>query len=893
MTERDPQPDGAAAAPTVEPSVDPLLPKSTSRRRRKRRKQQLRPTAWRSVIASDGLFILVLVGSVLPLGAVHNPVFLGVAVVTMLAALRMLLGAPRPAIATVGLAAVLGCLALYTALQAVPIPLGWLDGLSPTAAAVWRHVVEPPGLPIPRLASLSLDPGATWIEALKWWSYAAVFIMAGAFGMRYGEKWGAILILSLALLVALSTIGHGVFRATRVFGIYAPSMGGRGWRIGPLVNSNVLAGYLNLGLLAGFGVVASNTVPLPRWLLALAVATVLGVSVNTGSRGGLASLLVGLLILLPLLHRARAVEGSQSKRDRLYTIAALGLALAVGAVFAIVAATHMTVHLLSDPSVRKLRMMLWAPAMIGDYPWFGVGRGAFEGAFPAYRMGDNNSVYTHPENFLVQWATEWGVPVTCALLASLGWLLRPAAWGAGRSAAGSGLFAGFAALAMQNVVDLGLEIPGVAIAACGAAGVALGGRAALLDRSTARVRPEMVSIALAVVGIALFVPAALLGLDSLRSDKQLVSESFPEDLRSSEDVARFKDLLVVAMLRHPAEPYFPRDGALMAMLSHSENPVPWVQRALERAPGSGRTHYLLAALMARRKVRSQSLLELRFAAQQDQDLSTRVARFATRLTRDHDELMNVVPAGRDGAIELSALGELFKRQRDQDLSYRFFQEALERNPGALGARIALARMLLNDLADRRLGARCAEERRIDCQKAILQHIRALAQALPHSDEPLELAVRLLLSAGRPVQATNLVSALCPTLPDRSRCMRVWVEAAAQSGDSEAFAQAVRFSERDGCVTPKACAGTYTSIGDVLSHTSGPFAALPYYRRAVSEDPSKANWMRVAAVAAIIGEHGEASRALNHAAAYGEASPELRDSLERERDKAMKETLKIH
>jgi hypothetical protein len=894
MTERGPDPDGGEdPAQENSPDAEPVSTRVHSRRRRRHRRKRIeRPASVREIAKTEGLFLLVLVGSILPLGSIHVPVLLVVSGVAMLALAREAFASTKTLASVPGMAAVLIGLALYTVLQALPIPFFLLQRFSPVAADIWGHALEPLGGSAPRLASISLDPGASWVEALKWCLYAAVFVTAAGFGARRGPQWGALVIFGAAVIVATATIGHGLFNANRVFGIYTPTMGGRGWRIGPLVNANALAGYLNLGLLAGVGLVASSAPPLRRWVLAIAVAVVLGVSVNTGSRGGLGALLVGLVLLAPLIKRARSAEGSLSLRDQAYVIGAVTLALAAGAIFATMAATGMTAHLLSDPSVRKLRMFLWAPAMLQDYPWFGIGRGAFEGAFPAYRMGDNNSVYSHPENFLVQWATEWGIPVACAIIVAFAWLLRPKAWGAERSAAGAGLFAGFLSLGVQNVVDLGLEIPGVAVAACAAAGIAWGARP--LDEAPSNdgpsYRPQLFAAAMAALGLGLILPAALVGANTLKNDKEKVSEAFPEDPQSPGDWAVFKGLLQQAMSRHPAEPYFPRTGALFAMLRRTDNPVPWIQRALDRAGSSGRTHYLLAVLLARHRIETQALLELRYAIAEDQDLSGHAARLALRLTRNHDELMRVVPDGPEGAKMLSVLAASVKRS-DRDLAFRFFEESIERNPGAVGAHLELSRMLLLALEDRRLESRCSAERRAICQRAVLEHARAIAKAQSDSDEPLVLVGKLLMVTGYPDRALQLVSSTCPKLTQRSRCRRTWIEAAVQSKDSEELTRAIRYSERDGCATPRACSDTYGFIGSIVAHESGPHAALPFFQRAAQENPSKANYMRVAATAAFIGEHGVASAALNRAAAFG-TTPQLQESLERERTAAMRATLKL-
>ena len=180
-----------------------------------------------------------------------------------------------------------------------------------------------------------------------------------------------------------------------------------------------------------------------------------------------------------------------------------------------------------------------------------------------------------------------------------------------------------------------------------------------------------------------------------------------------------------------------------------------------------------------------------------------------------------------------------------------------------------------------------------CQKVALGQIRALARALPNDDGPLDLAGKLLLVARRPAQAAALLTNLCPGVPKRSKCVWTWIEAADQSGDLQQFNRAIKLAEVDGCVTPKGCSKTYTSIGDVMLRTRGPVAAIAYFRRAATEDPSRATWTRVARVAAAMGSHTESVRALEHASAYGKPSQDLQDNLEQERRKALLESVKKH
>src|SRR5262249_42314295 len=149
--------------------------------------------------------------------------------------------------------------------------------------------------------------------------------------------------------------------------------------------------------------------------------------------------------------RASAPEGVSRASTWLMGIAVVG-----GVVLAVLGATRDTWAELYQKDLSKLEMVSWARPLLRDHPWFGVGRGAFESVFPVYRLSPGNLVYTHAENFPVQWAAEWGIPVALAALVALGWAFAPARLGVTRSAASAGGWVGVLILLLQNMVDLAL-----------------------------------------------------------------------------------------------------------------------------------------------------------------------------------------------------------------------------------------------------------------------------------------------------------------------------------------------------------------------------------------------------------------------------------------------------
>ncbi len=247
------------------------------------------------------LLVVVLVGSVLAIGAVHTVVLVPVALLAMAAAILAvpLWLAPKPDRSWTAPGLVFLALALWSAMQAVPLPLGLLAKIAPANADVWARSLLPLG-EHPTWGSVSLDPGASLVEAVKWLTYACTFLAAATMAMRRGPAFVLALVFGSATLTAIVTLLHGMASATKVFGIYKPAGAFAPNHIGPLLNANTLAGYLTLGAICGLGLVLMRRSLIPRWIAAVGVAVDIGAIVRSGSRGGVAALLIGVVVLAGL-----------------------------------------------------------------------------------------------------------------------------------------------------------------------------------------------------------------------------------------------------------------------------------------------------------------------------------------------------------------------------------------------------------------------------------------------------------------------------------------------------------------------------------------------------------------------------------------------------------------
>src|SRR4051794_18368335 len=153
------------------------------------------------------------------ISAVHLPVLLFCAVLTAVA-LGIALGQARVVSARDTLpVVVLAALSAYTLVQALPIPMRVLEHLSSSSADIWKRALLPTGEGERGWGHLSLDPGGSLVEAVKWAMYAGVFWLSVNLARSRGAQLGIAIVFASSLLAAVLTVGHGLLGATRVFGV--------------------------------------------------------------------------------------------------------------------------------------------------------------------------------------------------------------------------------------------------------------------------------------------------------------------------------------------------------------------------------------------------------------------------------------------------------------------------------------------------------------------------------------------------------------------------------------------------------------------------------------------------------------------------------------------------
>ena len=854
------------------------------------------------------LLALTAAFSVLAIGAVHTPILLIVAALAALSASSALILAraqhTQTPIFSLPLILLIA-LALITLLQTIPIPITWLNTIAPTNADIWSRALLPLEKQAPTMASLSLDPGAGTIEALKLAIYAAVFYASTILGAHRGAAMGQILIFASSILAALATLLHGLLGLNQVYGLYQPTFRPSPWHVGPLLNPNNLAGYLNLGIFAGLGLLLMHNAILPPWSSGLGIALLLALTLATGSRAGVIALILGLMLFALLSRNARGSQSARISSRRVLLPAAA--ALIAGLSLAVLGTGQEAWLELADKDLQKIQHLGRVLPAVFDFAWLGMGRGAFESVYPAYNLTPGHLTYTHAENFILQWCADWGIPIATIALIAFAYAFSPKRLGVTRGAVAAGVFVGFSALLLQNMADLGLEIPALCIACCITLGSLYGdAKRRHLPRenennesqnATKLIHGPIASLLSPLLAISAFtLPVFYKGLHDLAKDQEELRTRMQEGHFG--EASQRKDFLYFlrsAIQRHPAEPYFPLVGALFSWRTKSGDPIPWLQRTLERMPINGRAHLLLADVLNERKAKLQAFMELRMAVENDAALIMPAAQSALRYSLQFEDLLRAAPQGKAGAPLLDAMGEILNAKPPenkalaQESRRRCDEEALMRDPTRLGPRLRQVQMLF-DALEHKLNNEALEAQlcanRTLCEHSLEEHARLLEQYAPQSSHALRTRARLYTHQGRADEAERMLSTECNRFSDRGECLKQRVMSAAALSGGDRLNPAVRDYVSASCTKASSCAEAAAWAGKLRADRGEYAASMALYERSVREEANEERLMALAEVSSKAGAHAKAAEALQKVLdKRGGADPLLRKRIDEEKAKA--------
>ncbi len=652
--------------------------------------------------------------------------------------------------------------------QLVPLPRPVLDWVSPPSAQLRDFALIPLGLGAAR--PISLDPPATWRELAKSISYALIFFAAVHVSRSrpHARRRIASAIALSGVAVALVGYGHALADAHALFGIYAFEVSQPPF-LTTFGNPNHLGSFLTLTstVALGLALTAADRQRAALWGLAY-VASGAGVFLSL-SRGGICFFVAAQLFLAFLLLRKRRSRISASPVSRMTpgreSWVILG-ALAVLSVSGFVASERIIAELQTADSVQKLReskIQMW-PMLVECGRRFartGMGRGAFEAAFSRYQTSSPEVTFTHAENVLLQLAAELGLFGAALLCGLAAWAFLRLLQRQESSTLALAILSGLAAMALHDLFDFSLELPGCAALACIAIGIASRSenattageparpvtRSSPADASSAHRSPlrspTLVAAALAL--LALF--AAAKGRDTLAAaERELASK-----LAAPHSPSGIGSAAAAVIDRHPAD-YFLYDLAGGAY-SRSQPAQPrealaFANRALFLRPLDVEAHRVAARSLLKLGRKSQAALEYRLAYEVGEDLAATLDE-AVAAARELEELKLLVP---EAPIPISQVADRLSHSGRKSQAEAFVADSLARlssHPDAL-------ELLL-------LEARYRSERR-DFAGA-LEALEQAEKSWPSSARPAIASASTLWDMGRTAEAVSFLEAFFARHPN--------------------------------------------------------------------------------------------------------------------------------
>ena len=266
----------------------------------------------------------------------------------------------------------------WTFLQQIPMPHAVVSSLAPHNADVWRRSLRLFGEASPSTYSLSVSPISTRIEVVRGATYLALFLAAWRIAeAKRGIQFLMGCAVGIALLIAFAHVVHPLLAVDKVWGLITPRSKIDERHLGPIINPNALADLVNIGFAVAFVDLLQKRNKLPRVLTGISAVALATFQIWNASRGGVLSLgIVAVLGAALTTQRSRLVE----KRWPLFVLAAIACVVVV-LTYSTAASTE-----LLDGNVSKLTMHKKMLSLFRPYGVFGMGRGAFESAYPEYRV---------------------------------------------------------------------------------------------------------------------------------------------------------------------------------------------------------------------------------------------------------------------------------------------------------------------------------------------------------------------------------------------------------------------------------------------------------------------------------------------------------------------------
>ena len=343
------------------------------------------------------------------------------------------------------------------------------------------------------LFGISADPAASALALILGIAYSLLFLLIiSLFATRTRLLW----LLSILVISGTLQAFYGTFMALSGFewSLLGETHSSRGVATGTFVNRNHFAGYIELTLACGIGLMmalrstaswsltsAIELVMGPKARLRLALVILVIALVMTRSRGGNVAFFTAMLAMSLIF----IVRNKENRRRNIFILLSLIVidTLVVSQYFGlenlkdrlvntrlvdsvqIIEVERVPVEIVQHANEIRGQVIMDALPLAMKNPIIGQGAGAFEATYPQYADESVRLHFDHAHNDFLQFFIEYGAIGSLLLALFVGWALyfaMAALWQTKslfRNGLGLGISMGIVSLMIHSFSDFNLQIP--------------------------------------------------------------------------------------------------------------------------------------------------------------------------------------------------------------------------------------------------------------------------------------------------------------------------------------------------------------------------------------------------------------------------------------------------
>ena len=307
-------------------------------------------------------------------------------------------------------------------LHVLSLPPSWVEALSPEAFRM-HSLTQVLGMK-PEAMTLSVDPHAARVSLMKSFAYSGAFFLALALFNRRSRVLMAcrVLVYSAVVYSVYAVLLH-LASVTKVW--FGALIAYETWPTGTYANRNHFAGYLEMMLAIGIGLLISSLserridswkklarvtiewILSPKMLLRLGLCVLVIALTTTHSRMGNTGFFVSLLIA-GTIGITLSKHATRNTVLLLVSLIVIDLII-VGSWFGVEKLTERLQETTIDDVREREAPAAYTIPLVKDYLVFGAGPGSFYTVFPKYRPESITLYYNLAHNDYAQFAAESGL----------------------------------------------------------------------------------------------------------------------------------------------------------------------------------------------------------------------------------------------------------------------------------------------------------------------------------------------------------------------------------------------------------------------------------------------------------------------------------------------------